>query len=318
MKYTGEKCFHCAVEFNDSDDVVVCPECGTPYHRECYKESGTCTNAQLHESGESWKSEAVAVKKLPVSEPQTEFNRICPSCMHKNAIDAERCEACGNEFSKLNIGENGEPDIGNMFGGIDPTKQYLGFNPDEDFEGAKLKEVAQFVDSNTFYYLPLFKRMKDIGSKISFNFICLFFPYFYFANRKMWFWGIMAALVTMLLNIPEYLYILGSQAEAFPFMQKSLGLIVENESLIVTLTEICSTFDWVLRIVMCLFANWLYMKFSVKSINKVKAHYGGPVSPQRLKSMGGVNPANILIMGLILFGLTAAVNFVIICVLMMI
>ncbi len=314
MKYTGEKCFHCAVEFSDSDDVVVCPECGTPYHRECYKESGTCTNHALHESGGSWKSEA-AVKD---EKPQTELHRVCTACMHSNPIDAEKCEACGTEFSKLNTIDGENPDIGGMFGGIDPTKQYLGYNPDEDFEGAKLKEVAQFVDSNTFYYLPLFKRMKDLGSKVSFNFICLFFPYFYFANRKMWLWGVIAAVVSMLFSVPEYIYILGSQGEGLPFLQSAVNIVTENEAFIKTLMEICQTFDWGMRILLCLFSNWLYMRFAVRSINKVKAHYGGPVSPGRLKAMGGVNPANILIMGLILFGLAFAVNFVIVFIFMMI
>ena len=56
MKYKGEKCFYCNEEFNDNDDVVVCPECGTPYHRDCYKQAGSCINHQLHESGESWKN----------------------------------------------------------------------------------------------------------------------------------------------------------------------------------------------------------------------------------------------------------------------
>ena len=41
--YTG-KCFSCGEVFKDGDDIVVCPECGTPYHRECYLKEGKCIN----------------------------------------------------------------------------------------------------------------------------------------------------------------------------------------------------------------------------------------------------------------------------------
>ena len=57
-KYTGEKCIVCGELFADGDDIVVCPDCGTPCHRSCWEKSGECTNTALHESGESWKPTA--------------------------------------------------------------------------------------------------------------------------------------------------------------------------------------------------------------------------------------------------------------------
>ena len=52
--FTGSKCIICENEFNDNDDIVVCPECGTPYHRECYQKEGKCVNVRLHDQGKSW------------------------------------------------------------------------------------------------------------------------------------------------------------------------------------------------------------------------------------------------------------------------
>ena len=46
MKYTGIPCAACNKPFEDGDDIVVCPECGTPYHRACYKELGHCIHEQ--------------------------------------------------------------------------------------------------------------------------------------------------------------------------------------------------------------------------------------------------------------------------------
>lgn len=316
MNYIGEQCFYCGKNFEDGDDIVVCPECGTPYHRECYKQAGECINHQLHESGKGWERKAVQE-----NEQKSKAEKICPRCRCRNEHNAMCCRQCGAPLTDGNgaypeQSENSISAAASIFTEIDPNSQYLGFNPDEDFGGAKLKEVSQFVSSNTLYYIPLFKRMKDFGSKISFNMVCLFFPYFYFANRKMWLWAVLTALLSTLLNIPNLIYIIGDQMTLLPIMQDVSGFINNHQNILITLGEICNAADWILKMLTCLFGNWLYMRFSVRSINRVKNFYGGPVSPQKLQSKGGVQPANILIMALILIGMTAALYFLIMIILM--
>ena len=53
-EYIGQPCLHCGKAFTAEDDIVSCPECGTPYHRACWKETGRCINDALHEDGTSW------------------------------------------------------------------------------------------------------------------------------------------------------------------------------------------------------------------------------------------------------------------------
>ena len=48
MNYKIYKCPVCNIQFDDDADVVVCPECGTPHHRECYIQNGKCINADKH------------------------------------------------------------------------------------------------------------------------------------------------------------------------------------------------------------------------------------------------------------------------------
>ena len=43
----GEKCPVCGAYLFDEDDVVFCPECGAPHHRECYNAVGHCALAAL-------------------------------------------------------------------------------------------------------------------------------------------------------------------------------------------------------------------------------------------------------------------------------
>ena len=42
MDYIGEICPVCGKSFTADDDIVVCPDCGTPHHRECYKTENKC------------------------------------------------------------------------------------------------------------------------------------------------------------------------------------------------------------------------------------------------------------------------------------
>ena len=54
MDYIGEKCPVCGKNFHADDDVVVCPICGTPHHRECYENLGHCFNEEKHAEGFSF------------------------------------------------------------------------------------------------------------------------------------------------------------------------------------------------------------------------------------------------------------------------
>ena len=57
-RYTNNHCPVCEQAFTDADDIVVCPECGTPYHRECWKKVGACVHEAEHAAGFEWKPDA--------------------------------------------------------------------------------------------------------------------------------------------------------------------------------------------------------------------------------------------------------------------
>ena len=54
MRYKSCKCVHCDSIFTETSDVVVCPLCGSPHHRECWKETGKCTNEDKHSENFEW------------------------------------------------------------------------------------------------------------------------------------------------------------------------------------------------------------------------------------------------------------------------
>ena len=51
MDYKGCKCASCHKVLKEGDDIVICPECGAPYHRECYAAEGRCVFSAKHGKG---------------------------------------------------------------------------------------------------------------------------------------------------------------------------------------------------------------------------------------------------------------------------
>lgn len=103
MVYTGNICDGCGNAFKEGDDIVVCPECATPQHRECYEKNNKCVNGHLHAEGFEWKSTVVQPKvSFFKKEEQKEFS-ACPNCGHKNPKGSKQCEKCGMKLMVFGI-----------------------------------------------------------------------------------------------------------------------------------------------------------------------------------------------------------------------
>lgn len=96
MKYTGNVCAGCNQLMNDEDDIVVCPECGTPQHRECYDKEGKCVNAHLHAENYSW--QGITKTETPLA-PEKKVTIPCPNCGYENEKGATVCKHCGMKFT---------------------------------------------------------------------------------------------------------------------------------------------------------------------------------------------------------------------------
>lgn len=46
--YENDKCPVCGENFKEGDDIIACPECGTPHHRVCYNKTNACANTRMH------------------------------------------------------------------------------------------------------------------------------------------------------------------------------------------------------------------------------------------------------------------------------
>ena len=290
QEYQGQPCLICGQAFTETDDIVTCPECGTPYHRACWKETGRCINAPLHVSGGSWQLD----RQQKAAEERSAEKRAEEA---EQEADRER-----NGDRMINAG---------LYDGVrlNPADPCIGLDPNEQVGGASMRDVAEFVSTNKFYYLPLFHFMQKTGKKFSFNLVCLLFPEFYFANRKMWLLSLGTMLLNVVLNIPTaILYFAEYMNISIPWADVETALFQQIYSI--------SGIIWMIfKTVACLFANYLYFRFAAKRASRIRSSASSEAEYHaQMHSAGGTSAVNIVlalvIKGAMLFTMMAMVLLV--------
>lgn len=309
--YLGSDCIVCGRKFDENDDIVVCPECGTPYHRECYMQSGECVNKELHLSGRSWWESSDSTKD------NTE-NKKCPQCGNINKPHSIICESCGFPLVDELNERMGTKTSGHGLGGTDNVfeeknfnnvfnadMKYCGIDPEEKFDSVRLADLAEFVNTNRIYYLPIFKRIKDSGRKISLNFIAFLFPQIYFANRKMWFWSAVSIVLSAVLDIPYIIYnMIGLEMSGT--LLNSIDIYSDQFKIIFNAANIL---NMIFKIIMFIFSNWMYYRYSVNKIRKIKSIDDNP-GDFVLSAKGGTSTLFAVIAALIQVLLTSVVMYI--------
>ena len=118
MNYQGNKCPGCNNPFGEYDDIVVCPECGTPQHRECYEKENKCVNSANHSDDYRWQG----VEAPALVSQEREETIPCPNCGFENKKGSEVCRNCGMKFTLFGM---------NVVDAIDDeNKRSLNTNPD--------------------------------------------------------------------------------------------------------------------------------------------------------------------------------------------
>ena len=211
MKYTNQKCQVCNAKLLEGDDVVICPDCGAPYHRECYKTSGHCAYEDKHAEGFEF--------KLEKEKDEKSGDKICTRCGSENPTDATNCQICGyptlqnkkegREYHKKynhlnddepfkNINIPGGPKIHIIGGNFDSLG---GVSKDSKIDGESAADVATVVGQNTAYYMPRFKEMSEKNKKVGWNWVAFIIPQFWFFLRKCYLQGVAALLTNIALQL---------------------------------------------------------------------------------------------------------------------
>lgn len=169
LKVDGQTCPVCRAYLFEDDDVVYCPECGAPHHRDCFAAAGHCGLEHLHGTEQQYDRQKYAPPPEPVKE-KNEPKSVCVFCKRDLEDDAKVCPYCGRpRFS----GAFFQVDL---LGGV-PSDTDLG-------DGVTATAARDFVGVNPQRYIPKFACMKE-GSRVSWNWMAFLFPEGWYFSRKM-------------------------------------------------------------------------------------------------------------------------------------
>lgn len=220
MNYYGLPCPVCGEIMKNGDDIVVCPECATPHHRECWFKDGRCANHALHGDGFVWsaskqKSEPKETTEIPENEnPQndniTPDSVLCHICGSENPADALHCGSCGALFGETAEEEKKDCPFCGASNPVNAVRcsgcgNFLSHNAESAFfknigidESEKIgdyssADYALYTQLNAKRYLPKFRKIKE--KKMTFNWAAFFLGPQWFLFRKMYKTGIILMVV---------------------------------------------------------------------------------------------------------------------------
>lgn len=305
QNFFGNQCPYCGKLFAEGDDIVVCPECGTPHHRDCYKEHSACANEEKHSENYEWKSSVAP--KIHKHESDSGKIVLCPHCGNENPASSHYCRGCG---APLGERENIRPE----------------HTPEEEFQRERerllaeslkgnlgeisAKEAALFVRSNVGYFLPRFAAFSK-GANFDTNFAAFFFSYLYLFYRKMYGLGIAVFAAMTILNIPTLLLDLVTVQEQYVEMGLLSQVIWEipHQKELAIYSIIASVLVWAIRIALMVFFNRLYfsrMTGMIKSAREKLANESEIVIASFFRRKGGTS----MILPIIICCLTFLASFV--------
>jgi len=255
LNYIGYDCPVCKKTFTDGDDIVVCPVCGAPHHRECYKQQGGCGLEENHTKGIAWEDQLNSHRTQQQDNSgrqqqnstgfggengynNTQSNsgavRRCPSCGSINPADGIFCQVCGTMMRRGSTATGGFGGAAGPYYSGNTQQQYQnnygapayspygGMNPEETLGEATVKEIATYVGPSGGFYLSRFHMLKN-NNRSSFCWSGFLFSFMYFFYRKVYRVAIPLLIVFLFSMIPsfvysyEYLREVGMQYTSIPF-----------------------------------------------------------------------------------------------------
>lgn len=175
----NKQCAFCKALLFEEDDVVYCPVCGAPHHRDCYLSSGKCALEHLHGTDEEYNPHP---ENDETDIPLNREGHTCERCGKISSSDTIFCPYCGKVFAeKINTGDGSAPI---PFATPVRFDALGGIDKDAKIDGIKAGVVASFIRMNTSRYIPLFARLAEHKKKRGWNWSAFLFPSAWNAYRK--------------------------------------------------------------------------------------------------------------------------------------
>ncbi len=318
MIWKDTECPVCHHIFTENDDVVFCPECGTPHHRECWNRTNHCANENLHGTGFAWKNPEEKEEKPKKQSVAPAAKRVkCENCGAWNEPGSNVCENCGERLGKKRDGFAPEGEWiprGGFFGAeLNPD-----IVPDNVLiDGIPAEEEAAYVGPGSTRYLLHFINRDRTGAKIGWNWAAALFSPLWLFYRKMYLWGFVWLLAYLLVSclttepglfgiLKTMVQMSAAQVDMQTIQSYMMNAIQQLPPLALWQQALSSIFQAGSMIAMGLFGDRLYQDKIKRSILKLRPQASSmPEYMNLLQKKGGVS----ILMPLVSVVLYIAINY---------
>ena len=283
----GVSCVRCHAYLFPEDDIVYCPVCGAPHHRECYNQLGHCALEEFHGTDRQYdkvkaREEEQAAAEMPNTGENAEGLITCQMCHEKYDFALNACPKCGAP----NIAKAGGSFVNFDFLGGVPADYDIG-------DGITADEAKRFVAANTPRYIPKFAVL-NAKNKLSWNWLAFLFPCGWMLSRKMYKNGIIAGLLTVIsslfylpfMNAINNLGTTPGETQA-QIMQGIYEHLPKMGAAVIAALLAGFVLNIAVRILSALFGDYLYKQYAISSIKTIRAESEDMDYDYRKK--GGVN-----------------------------
>ena len=283
----GVSCVRCHAYLFPEDDIVYCPVCGAPHHRECYNQLGHCALEEFHGTDRQYdkvkaREEEQAAAEMPNTGENAEGLITCQMCHEKYDFALNACPKCGAP----NIAKAGGSFVNFDFLGGVPADYDIG-------DGITADEAKRFVAANTPRYIPKFAVL-NAKNKLSWNWLAFIFPCGWMLSRKMYKNGVIAGLLTVIsslfylpfMNAINNLGTTPGETQA-QIMQSIYEHLPKMGAAVIAGLLAGFVLNIAVRILSALFGDYLYKQYAISSIKTIRAESEDMDYDYRKK--GGVN-----------------------------
>lgn len=272
INFTNCECAACKVKFGEKDDIVSCPVCGSPHHRDCWTQTGECANSALHDEGFVFTGHLTEVQAQ-------ESDRVCLHCGRK-LEGSMPCPDCGampardNSTDEEQTGRSGA--TYNIEGEAVTIEQafemHYGITDATLIEGVPVGDIKKFIGSSWYMYIPAFHKMSQKKSAISLSVLAFIGNWMWLVLRKMY-WHAAAVFATIALSFFYTACYSHFLSEYFGSDSVELSVLLASENQYVRigmfLYYIMLGLQFIAMLVCGLFGNRMYMNFCIRKIKKI-------------------------------------------------
>lgn len=287
LSVEGQKCPACQGYLFDDDDIVYCPVCGAPHHRDCYLAVGHCAMEEYHGTEKQYDA---AKEKAKVEDAEKEEQN-----KQTKAQPEYRCVRCGTLLKEDEpFCPNCHTPRGVRFVSVTPFGVHES-GPKSRFDGetvveddVKLKELVPIISVNAVRYSDKFVLLNR-KNKLSWNWAAFLVPAGWSFYRKSYKSGILFLVLMIagaLLSLPFEQLMTGlPQGASYVDL---FSLLTKGGTLPTLLGLIGGILNLGTRIIAALFGDYIYRGVCIEKAKIIRA--SADEKETLYYKLGGVSP----------------------------